>query len=151
MTLERLIHQVKRFIPLKLLYSNLLNMVKRNYIADIENALKEGRKPMELLNVGLGFLNFKPVEIKIYNLLLTSSLTIKQIQNLLNLSERTIRKYIRRLDQEGFIIKKVEEGKRLKYVYTAVPVQEAWKKVRGKIQEILDEITRVLETKAVLF
>jgi predicted transcriptional regulator len=126
-------------------------MVKRNYIADIENALKEGRKPMELLNVGLGFLNFKPVEIKIYNLLLTSSLTIKQIQNLLNLSERTIRKYIRRLDQEGFIIKKVEEGKRLKYVYTAVPVQEAWKKVRGKIQEILDEITRVLETKAVLF
>ncbi|NAS89222.1 hypothetical protein C4E24_05730 [ANME-1 cluster archaeon AG-394-G21] len=48
----------------------------------------------------LGFLNFKPIEIKIYNFLLTSSLTIKQIQNLLNLSERTIRKYIQRLDQE---------------------------------------------------
>ncbi len=106
---------------------------------------------MELLNVILGFLNFKPVEIKIYNLLLTSSLTIKQIQNLLHLSERTIRKYILRLDQEGFIIKRVEAGKRLKYVYTAVPVQEAWKKVKGKIQEILDEITRVLEIKAVLF
>ena len=106
---------------------------------------------MELLNVILGFLNFKPIEIKIYNLLLTSSLTIKQIQNLLNLSERTIRKYILRLDQEGFIIKRVEAGKRLKYVYTAVPVQEAWKKVKGKIQEILDEITRVLEIKAVLF
>ena len=106
---------------------------------------------MALLNVILGFLNFKPVEIKIYNLLLTSSLTIKQIQNLLNLSERTIRKYILRLDQEGFITKTVEEGKRLKYVYTAVPIQEAWKKVKGKIQEILDEITRVLEIKAVLF
>ena len=126
-------------------------MAKRNYIADMEKALKEGRKPIELLNVILGFLNFKPVEIKIYNLLLNSSLTIKQIQNLLNLSERTIRKYIQRLDQEGFIIKKVEEGKRLKYVYTAVPVQEAWKKVKGKIEEILDEITRVLEIKAVLF
>ncbi len=126
-------------------------MAKRNYIADIEKALKEGRKPIELLNVILGFLNFKPIEIKIYNLLLNSSLTIKQIQNLLNLSERTIRKYIQRLDQEGFIIKTVEEGKRLKYVYTAVPVQEAWKKVKGKIQEILDEITRVLEIKAVLF
>jgi len=126
-------------------------MVKKNYIADIEKALKEGNKPMELLNVILGFLNFKPVEIKIYNLLLTSSLTIKQIQNLLHLSERTIRKYILRLDQEGFITKTVEEGKRLKYVYTAVPIQEAWKKVKGKIQEILDEITQVLEIKAVLF
>ncbi len=120
-------------------------MAKRVYIADMEKALKEGKKPIELLNVILGFLNFKPIEIKIYNLLLNSSLTIKQIQNLLNLSERTIRKYIRRLDQEGFIIKKVEEGKRLKYVYTAVPVQEAWKKVKGKIQEILDEATRVLK------
>ncbi len=126
-------------------------MAKRNYIADIEKALKEGKKPTELLNVILGFLNFKPIEIKIYDLLLNSSLTIKQIQNLLDLSERTIRKYIRRLDQEGFIIKKVEEGKRLKYVYSAVPVQEAWKKVRGKIQETLDEITRVLEIKAELF
>jgi len=126
-------------------------MVKRNYIADIEKALKEGTEPIALLNVILGFLNFKPIEIKIYNLLLTSSLTIKQIQNLLNLSERTIRKYILRLDQEGFITKTVEEGKRLKYVYTAVPIQEAWKKVKGKIQEILDEITKVLEIKAVLF
>ena len=126
-------------------------MVKRDYIGDIEKALTEEKKPAELLNVILGFLNFKPVEIKIYNLLLTSSLTIKQIQNLLNLSERTIRKYILRLDQEGFITKTVEEGKRLKYVYTAVPIQEAWKKVKGQIQEILDEITRVLEIKAVLF
>ncbi len=111
-------------------------MAKRNYIADIEKALKEGKKPTESMNVILGFLNFKPVEIKIYNLLLSSSLTIKQIQNLLNLSERTIRKYIQRLDQEGFIIKKVEAGKRLKYVYTAVTIQEAWKKVKGKIQKI---------------
>ena len=65
-------------------------MVKRDYIADIEKALKE----------------------------------------------RTIRKNIQRLDHEGFIIKKVEAGKMLKYVYTAVPIQEAWKKVEGKIQEI---------------
>nr|QNO56701.1 hypothetical protein JBENMAEK_00020 [Methanosarcinales archaeon ANME-1 ERB7] len=137
------------------LYSDLfivqIIMVKRNNIADIEKALKEGTEPIALLNVILGFLKFKPIEIKIYNLLLTSSLTIKQIQNLLNLSERTIRKYILRLDQEGFIIKKVEAGKRLKYVYTAVPIQEAWKKVKGKIQEIIEEITRVLEIKAVLF
>lgn len=126
-------------------------MAKRNYIADMERALKEGRNPIELLNVILGFLNFKPVEIKIYNLLLNSSLTIKQIENILNLSERTIRKYIRRLDQEGFIIKTVEEGKRLKYVYSGVPVQEAWGKVQAKMQKILDEISRVLEIKAGVF
>jgi len=123
-------------------------MGERSYIADIEKLLEEGKKPIELLSAILSFLNFKPVEIKIYNLLLNSSLTIKQIEDRLNLSERTIRKYIRGLDQRGFIIKKVEQGKRLKYVYTAVPIQEAWKKVKGKMQEILDAVTRALEIKA---
>jgi len=45
----------------------------------------------------------------------------------------------------------VVQGKRLKYVYVAVPVQEIWKKVKHEIQKILDEITKVLETKAVFF
>jgi len=126
-------------------------MIKRNYIADIERILKKKKKPIELLNVILGFLNFKSMEIKIYNILLKSSLTIKQIEKQLNLSERTIRKYIKRLDQEGFIIKNVEKGRRLKYIYGAVPIQEAWKKVQNKIQKILEEITKTLEIKAVFF
>jgi len=126
-------------------------MAKRNYIADIEKVLKGGKKPIELLNVILGFLNFKTIEIKIYNILLKSSLTIKQIEKQLNLSERTIRKYIKRLEQEGFIIKKVEEGKRLKYVYSATSIREAWKKVKNKIQKILEEITKTLEMKAMFF
>ena len=126
-------------------------MVKRNYIEDIENVLKGRKKPTELLNSILGFLDFKKTEIKIYNLLLKSSLTIKQIERQLNLSERTIRKYIKKLGQDGFITRKVEQGKRLKYVYMAVPVQETWKKVKGKIQEILDKITKVLETKTAFF
>lgn len=126
-------------------------MIKRNYIADIEKTLKKKKKPIELLNVILGFLNFKSIEIKIYNILLKSSLTIKQIEKQLNLSERTIRKYIKRLDREGFIIKNVEEGRRLKYIYSAVPIQEAWKKVQNKIQKILEEITKTLEIKAVFF
>jgi len=126
-------------------------MAKRNYITDIENMLKRRKKPIELLNVILGFLNFKKIEIKIYNILLKYPLTIKQIEKQLNLSERTIRKYIKRLDREGFIVKKVKEGKKLKYVYKAVPVQEAWKKVKGEIQHILDKITKVLEIKAMFF
>jgi predicted DNA-binding transcriptional regulator len=124
-------------------------MAKRNYIEDIEDVLKGRKKPTELLNIILGFLNFKKTEIKIYNLLLKSSLTIKQIQKQLNLSERTIRKYIKRLDQEGFIARKVEQGKRLKYVYMAVPVQKTWEKVKDKIQKILNEISKVLETSVV--
>ena len=126
-------------------------MDKRNYIADIERILKGRKKPIELLNVILGFLNFKAIEIKIYNLLLKSSLTIKQIEKQLNLSERTIRKYIKRLEQEGFINKKVKQDKRLKYVYNAIPIQKAWKNVRNKIQKILEEITKTLERKTMVF
>jgi len=37
-------------------------VVKRKYVEDIEKALDEGKKPVELLNVILGFLNFKSME-----------------------------------------------------------------------------------------
>jgi len=126
-------------------------VVKRNRIADIEKILKEGKDPAEVLSVILRFLNFKPTEIKIYNILLKSSLTIKQIEKQLNLSERTIRKYIKRLEQEGFINKRVKQGKRLKYIYNAVPIQEVWKNAKNEIQKILDEITKTLERKDVAF
>jgi len=126
-------------------------MVKRSYIADIEKILKGRKKPVELLNIILEFLNFKPIEIRIYNLLLKSSLTVKQMERRLNLSERTIRKYIKRLEEEGFINKRVKQDKRLKYVYNAVPIQEVWKNVRNKIQKILEEITKTLERKAAFF
>lgn len=126
-------------------------MVKRNCIGDIEKTLKEGKDPAEVLSVILRFLNFKPTEIKIYNILLKSSLTIKQIEKQLNLSERTIRKYIKRLEQEGFINKRVKQGKRLKYIYNAVPIQEVWKNAKNEIQKILDEITKTLERKDVVF
>jgi len=55
------------------------------------------------------------------------------------------------LDQEGFIIKNVEKDRRLKYIYSAVPIKEAWKKVQNKIQKILEEITKTLEIKAMFF
>ena len=126
-------------------------MAKKKHIVDIEKMLKTRKKPIGLLNVILDFLNFKPIEIRIYNLLLKSSLTIKQIEKQLNLSERTIRKYIKRLEQERFIVKKVEENKRLKYVYSAVPIQKAWKKMKNKIRKILKEITETLEIKALSF
>ena len=130
---------------------HIIIVVQRNYIEDIDKALNEKKKPVELLNVIFTFLNFKVMEVKIYNHLLNMSLTIKQIERQLNISERTIRKYIKRLDEEGFITRKVEQGERLKYIYTAVPVQVAWEKVKEKIEKILDNITKVLESKTMLF
>ena len=130
---------------------HIIIVVQRNYIEDIDKALNEKKKPVELLNVIFTFLNFKVMEVKIYNHLLNMSLTIKQIEKQLNISERTIRKYIKRLDEEGFIIRTVEQGKRLKYVYVAVPVQEAWDKVKGNIEKMLGDITKVLKMKTVFF
>ena len=125
-------------------------MERKNYIADVEKALREKKKPTELLDIIFTFLNFKKVEIKIYNLLLTSPMTIKDLEKKSHISERTIRKYIKRLDQEGFIIKRVEQGKRLKYVYIAVPVQKAWKKVKDKILKILNGISNSVKAKSML-
>jgi predicted transcriptional regulator len=123
---------------------------RKNYIADVEKALWKKTEPKELLGIILTFLNFKKVEIEMYNLLLTSPMTIKGLEKKSSISERTIRKYIKRLEAEGFIIKRVKRGKRLKYVYRAVPVQEAWKRVEDKIKKILDEIGNSITAKSML-
>jgi len=119
-------------------------------VLDIELALKEGKLPSDLLGMILTFLDFKSAEIRIYNLLLKNSLTIKDIEEKLGISERTIRKYIDRLDKNGLITKKVEQGKRLRYVYAAVAPREVWNKLENRIQRMLGEVTKVLESKAFL-
>ena len=123
-------------------------MIKNDYIAEIETLLKgTKKKPVKVLNTILSFLNFSDMDIDIYNLLLKTSLTIKGIEKQLNLSERTIRKYIKGLHKEGLIIRKVKEGKRLKYIYSAVPIQKVWKKVKNRIQNIIDNISEIVENK----
>ncbi len=123
-------------------------MVKGNYIIDLERAIKEGKKTTDILNMILSYLDFKPAEIKIYDLLLRKPHTIKQIEEQLKISERTIRKHIDQLDRDGLITKSVEQGKRLKYVYSAVPPVEVWRRLQEKIQCTFNEITKVLESKA---
>jgi len=118
-------------------------MVK-NAVSEIEKALKQRKKPVELLNLIFAFLNFKKAEVKIYNLLLKKSLTIKEMEEQLGISERTIRKYLKKLHEEGFIQRKVDESERLRYIYRAVSLQEAWKLVRKRIENIMDEISRVI-------
>jgi len=119
---------------------------KKINLDDINKLLEKG-KPAELLNLILHILDFKTNEIILYNLLLKSSLTIKQIEKELNLSERTIRKYLKTLEDEGFIYKRIERGKRLMYIYSSTPIQETWKLADTKIRDILGKITVVLENK----
>ncbi len=121
-------------------------MDKKINLDDINKLLEKG-KPAELLNLILHILDFKTNEIILYNLLLKSSLTIKQIEKELNLSERTIRKYLKTLEDEGFIYKRIERGKRLMYIYSSTPIQETWKLADTKIRDILGKITVVLENK----
>jgi len=118
-------------------------MVK-NAVSEIEKALKQRKKPVELLNLIFAFLNFKKAEVKIYNLLLKKSLTIKEMEKQLGISERTIRKYLKKLREEGFIQRRVDESERLRYIYRAVSLQEAWKLVRKRIENIMDEISQVI-------
>jgi len=118
-------------------------MVK-NAVSEIEKALKQRKKPVELLNLIFAFLNFKKAEVKIYNLLLKKSLTIKEMEKQLGISERTIRKYLKKLHEEGFIQRKVDESERLRYIYRAVSLREAWKLVRKRIENIMDEISQVI-------
>jgi len=118
-------------------------MVK-NAVSEIEKALKQRKKPVELLNLIFAFLNFKKAEVKIYNLLLKKSLTIKEIEEQLGISERTIRKYLKKLHEEGFIQRRVDESERLRYIYRAVSLREAWKLVRKRIENIMDEISQVI-------
>jgi len=119
---------------------------KKINLDDINKLLEKG-KPAELLNLILHILDFKTNEIILYNLLLKSSLTIKQIEKELNLSERTIRKYLKTLEDEGFIYKRIERGKRLMYIYSSTPIQETWKLADTKIRDILGKITVALENK----
>jgi predicted transcriptional regulator len=121
-------------------------MAKGNYIGDIENALNRNGKPIEVFNVVLEFLNLSTVEVKIYDLLLKTSFTIKEIEEQMDISERSIRKYIKRLEEEGLVTKRVEQGTRLKYVYQSVQIQEAWEKIEDKINNMIDDITKVIES-----
>ena len=121
-----------------------IHIMVKNAVSELEKALKQRKKPVELLNLIFAFLNFKKAEVKIYNLLLKKSLTIREMEKQLGISERTIRKYLKKLHEEGFIQRKVDESERLRYIYRAVSLQEAWKLVRKRIENIMDEISRVI-------
>jgi len=70
-------------------------------------------------------------------------LTINDIERKLGISERGIREHIKNLVEKGFIKRKVMEGDRLKYAYSAIPIKEGWNKVKYEIEGIVEEIDKV--------
>ena len=118
--------------------------LKVDILTELKKTIKNKRdKPLNLLNSVFILLNFKDVEIRIYNLLLKKFLTIDEIKKRMDVSERTIRSYIKGLLVKGFIKREVIEGKRLKYVYSAVPIKQGWNKVKDEIKEIINELDEV--------
>ena len=110
----------------------------------LKEVIKEKKnRPFDLLNSVFYLLNFKDVEIKLYNLLLKKPLTINEIERKLSISDRTIREYIKGLLEKGFITREVLKEKRLKYTYSSVPITEGWKRVKNEVEEIVREINKV--------
>ncbi|MEM0449164.1 MAG: helix-turn-helix domain-containing protein [Methanomassiliicoccales archaeon] len=113
-------------------------------MTELEGFFVKKRKAEEALQVLMRFFNFKKAEISLYGLLLKSPLTIKEIQERMKVSERSIRKYLKKLEEEGFIVKRVVQGKRLKYVYQSVHLEEAWNKLDHRIRKTLSDFAEAI-------
>jgi predicted DNA-binding transcriptional regulator len=78
-------------------------------------------KSKDNLNLGIcRFLNYfqlKSNEMIIYNLLVKKPMTIKQIQKITKMSERSLRTHLDDLVEKNFVQRKLTESKHLKYVY----------------------------------
>ena len=117
--------------------------LKVDTLKRLRDIVKRKRRSSDLLNAVFELLNFKDVEIKLYNLLLKKPLTVNEIEQKLDISDRTIREYIKGLLERGFITREVLKEKRLKYVYSAIPIKEGWNRVRKELEEVIKEIDKV--------
>jgi predicted DNA-binding transcriptional regulator len=112
----------------------------------LQKILKERkRKPIELLNAVLKLLDFKKVEIKLYNALLKKQMKMNELVQRLNMSERSIRTHIKTLYKKGFIKRKALMGNRLKYVYSSVTPKIAWKIVKKRVNETLNQVDKIFQ------
>jgi len=112
----------------------------------LQKILKERkRKPIELLNTVLKLLDFKKVEIKLYNTLLKKEMKMNELVQRLNISERSIRTHIKTLYKKGFIKRKALMGDRLKYVYSSVTPKIAWKIVKKRVNETLNQVDKIFQ------
>ncbi len=112
----------------------------------LQKILKERkRKPIELLNTVLKLLDFKKVEIKLYNTLLKKEMKMNELVQRLNISERSIRTHIKTLYKKGFIKRKALMGNRLKYIYSSVTPKIAWKIVKKRVNETFNQMDKIFQ------
>jgi predicted DNA-binding transcriptional regulator len=115
-------------------------------LTKLQKALKERKKtPAEVLSTVLKILDFKEAEIKLYNILLKKELTMEEIVQALNASERSARRHIKTLCEKGFVKRNVVMGDRLKYTYASVSPKIAWKIVKKEANGALKRIDEILK------
>jgi len=94
------------------------------------------KKPEVIITDLVKMFSLSSNEIKVYQLLLKKSMTIKQLKKALNVSERTLRTYIDVLLSKRFIKRKIIDANRLKYVYYSNPSDNIVMIIRKKLNSI---------------
>ncbi len=124
-------------------------MLKIDKLAEFKVDLKKKHNPEKILDTFFLFLGFKSTEIKLYKLLLNKKLTINQIKKQMNVTERTIRKYIKVLLEKKLIKRRViTEGKRLKYIYYSVSIEKAWQITKNQVEKAIKEMNDIFKKRA---
>lgn len=117
-----------------------------NLLAKLQKALKKRKKtPAEVLSMILKILDFKETEIRLYNILLKKELTMEEIVQTLNVSERSAREHIKMLCEKGFVKRNVVMGNRLKYTYASASPKIAWKIVKKETNGALKRVDEILK------
>lgn len=94
--------------------------------------------PVEMLAELLRLIGFTDTEIRLYRLLLQDQLTVAAVGEEMDVSERTIRKYLKRLQEKNFLRREALTEDRLKYAYESVPPQQAWQQIKVDLNSLIN-------------
>jgi predicted DNA-binding transcriptional regulator len=121
-------------------------------LTKLQKALKERKRtPVEVLTTVLRLLDFKEAEIKLYSTLLKKEMMMDEIVQNLNASERSARTHIKVLYEKGFVKRKVVIGDRLKYTYSSISPETAWRIVKKEVNSVLKQVDKILKNVSVFF
>lgn len=102
--------------------------------------LKEVSKILESLN-------FKPSDLKIYNLLLAKNeLSVREIARELNLSTRFVRERLKELHKKGIIKRRVVENGWIGYVYRAENPKDVVARIKSQLLSEFAKLEKILES-----
>ncbi len=112
-------------------------------IFDIDKLSKKGSKQSKDMIISiLSSLGLGKKEIKVYMILLKSRLKIKQLAQKVCLSERTLRRYLKYMQNRGVIERKIVVGKRLAYEYLSSSPLTIWKNFKAEVKRNISLIDK---------